>query len=163
MNDLHGLVTRRPAVSVGEGGAKETDKGSVERRVLEDENASLRQKVLILEGSNLRLSRRWVELHARLTELKQQSGIWSEPMGPPRRKHLPKFLGVVIAVGDGAPIAVINIGKEQGVEVGAEFLLFRGTRFVGFLVAEKVHSRKSVCRVFTISTREKVEFGDQVR
>ena len=163
MDALHCLATRRPVAPIGVGGTKETDETSIQLQVLADQNRALRQQVEVLEASNLRLGRKVAELRARLSEVKQQSGVWSEQMGPLPKKLLPKFLGVVIGVGDGAQLAVINIGKEEGVEVGAEFLVFRGTRFVGLLAVEKVRSRQSVCRVFTASAREKVEFGDQVR
>ena len=67
----------------------------------------------------------------------------------------------VTAVDAKRGLVVINAGQHQGVAKGMTFIVFRGDRFVGKIIVDKVFPDVSNCRYGKIM-REDVQVGDSV-
>lgn len=80
--------------------------------------------------------------------------------GPP----VPLVRGSVQAVkADIEPaLVLIDVGKDEEVEEGFRFSVYRGEKFVGKVVVERVERDSAACRVVFASEGESIQAGDSV-
>jgi hypothetical protein len=75
--------------------------------------------------------------------------------------RMPAIDGVVVtaeSAGD-API-LLSVGRDDGVELGYGFSVYRGSKFVGRVVVEHVGSDAAACRVLFLSKGQTIQPGD---
>ncbi|MBI3324744.1 MAG: hypothetical protein HYZ92_05640 [Candidatus Omnitrophica bacterium] len=71
--------------------------------------------------------------------------------------------GQVIVVNREYDFVVINMGRNQGLEVGQEFRLVRGDRVVGRVKVEKLYDELSAASIMPESDRDAIREGDLVK
>jgi hypothetical protein len=59
-------------------------------------------------------------------------------------------------------LLVISVGEEDGVVVGFEFTIYRGSTYVGKMVVEKVYPKQAAGRWIQEKTKDKILPGDSV-
>jgi hypothetical protein len=74
----------------------------------------------------------------------------------------PKIDGTVVGTSDKVNLVVVSAGEEDGVRVGFEFTVYRGSEYVGKLIVEKTFPRQAACRILAEMTRGKITKGDRV-
>jgi hypothetical protein len=67
----------------------------------------------------------------------------------------PKIDGQVLAADEDTKLVVLSVGFEQGVQVGYQFTIFRGNRFIARVIVEKVW--KDACGARIIFSVDKIE------
>jgi len=77
-------------------------------------------------------------------------------------KNVPQINGNVVGVSNRVNLVVISVGEEDGVRVGFEFTIYRGSSYVGKLVVEKVFPRQAAARIILDKTKDRVQAGDKV-
>jgi uncharacterized coiled-coil DUF342 family protein len=109
--------------------------------------------------------RRIVELAKQKSELEWILTRVQEKVGAEILKDVfsaPKIDGAVIGVSNRVNLVVINVGEEDGVRVGYEFTIYRGTSYVAKMVVEKVYPSQAAGRVLIEMQKDKVQQGDRV-
>jgi predicted nucleic acid-binding Zn-ribbon protein len=79
-------------------------------------------------------------------------------------KPVPPINGKVAGVkADVTPaLVVVTVGKDDKVEKGFQFTVYRGAEFVGKVVVEKVNADSSGCRVLFTAPGKVIKAGDDV-
>lgn len=70
--------------------------------------------------------------------------------------------GQLMAVSDQAPIVIISLGSDHGVEKGSQFTVYRGSKFIGRIIVEEVYKEMSAARILREMTVDKMKNGDSV-
>lgn len=70
--------------------------------------------------------------------------------------------GQIMAVSDQAPIVIISLGSDHGVEKGNQFTVYRGSKFIGRVVIEEVYKEMSAARILREMTVDKIRNGDSI-
>lgn len=60
------------------------------------------------------------------------------------------------------PLVVIDVGSDDGVEIGYPLSVFRGRLFVGKLIVERVESGVAACRVHFAAEGQSIQPGDSI-
>lgn len=68
--------------------------------------------------------------------------------------------GVVSASDAKADVHILNVGSKDGVEIGYEFIVYRGDKYVATLVVDSVQANLSSARVKAGSKKSDVQAGD---
>ncbi len=108
------------------------------------------------------LRRRLARAEGALEKLRDR-GVEVDPLLAPKKP--PVIDGVVVAVKeiDGlAPLVLLSVGRDDGVEVGLEFTVFRADTFIGKVVVEKVMPDMAGCRVVFAKEGDAVRASDRV-
>jgi hypothetical protein len=58
------------------------------------------------------------------------------------------------------PLVLLTVGKDDHVEKGFQFAVYRGTSFVGKVVVEKVNADSAGCRVLFMAPGQAIKQGD---
>ncbi|MHC4599412.1 MAG: MreC domain-containing protein [Planctomycetota bacterium] len=134
------------------------DQSVDDRQRLQQQLEDLKVDISNLRQRHVDLAKKKSELEWVLNEVQQRVGIevLKGIFAPP------KIDGAVVGVSSRVNLVVINVGEEDGVRVGFEFTIYRGSSFVGKLVVEKVYPRQAACRVLLDMTKDKVQQGDRV-
>ena len=75
----------------------------------------------------------------------------------------PAGQGQVIVVNREYDFVVVNLGKNQGLEVGQEFQIFRDNQVLGRAKIEKVYDELSAAALLPDSNKDAIREGDSVR
>jgi hypothetical protein len=76
--------------------------------------------------------------------------------------EIPAIAGKVVGVSNRHNLVVINVGEDDGVQIGFQFTVYRRTEYVAKLVVEKVYPNQAAGRIVESSVRDKVLVGDKV-
>jgi hypothetical protein len=125
---------------------------------LRSESRELKAVLEDLKKRHLELARKWAE-HLREHE---RDGGYDHAPPPQETLAIPKIDGRVVGVSQKINLLVISVGEEDGVKVGFEFTIYRGTTYVGKMVVERVYPRQSAGRVIPEKTKDRVQPGDCV-
>jgi hypothetical protein len=79
-------------------------------------------------------------------------------------KPVPPINGTVAGVDTKAQpeLVLINVGKDDKVERGYTFTVYRQSKFVGKIIVEKIMADSAGCRVMLKATGENIQPGDSV-
>lgn len=110
------------------------------------------------------LKQRHVDLAKKKADLEWLLARIQEKIGaiPDEITAMPKIDGRVVGVSSKMNLVVISVGEEDGVRIGFEFTVFRGSSYVGKLVVEKLYPRQAACRIVLEKTKDQVQPGDSV-
>lgn len=70
--------------------------------------------------------------------------------------------GVIQAVSIDVPLVIISVGRNEQVNKGDEFTVFRGSEYIGRVTVEEVYPDASAARIIRDLTKKKIEKGDSV-
>lgn len=70
--------------------------------------------------------------------------------------------GFVTVTSPSLPIVMLSVGKDDGVEVGYQFTVYRGNRFIGRVTVEQVYKDACAGRILSDMTVGKIQKGDKV-
>lgn len=72
--------------------------------------------------------------------------------------------GQIVAISDdnNIPIVMVSIGKDDGVEKGYQFTVYRGSEYIGRVVVEEVYKDMSAARILSNITPGTIRKGDNV-
>ncbi|MCX7703306.1 MAG: hypothetical protein N2234_04295 [Planctomycetota bacterium] len=144
-----------------------------ENHTLKNTNATLMARKNTAENQVVRLSRMKLYLEKSLRDLREEFTkvrreldektmalehlitlgvpVWElVTLSPP-----PKIDGQVLASDEETKLVVLSVGMEQGVKIGYQFTIFRGTRFIARVIVEKVW--KDACGARVIFSVDKIE------
>ena len=79
-------------------------------------------------------------------------------------KPVPPINGKVAGVkADVSPaLVLVTVGKDDKVEKGFQFTVYRGSQFVGKVIVEKVNADSAGCRVLFTAPGQVIKAGDDV-
>jgi len=122
------------------------------------------QEKLELQVSDLERAK--AELETKLLEVSEQPTVElervvvSSPDAP--ATAVSSTSGQVIVVNREYDFIVMNLGKNQGLEIGQEFQIVRGTEVLGRVKVEKVYDELSAAAILPDSKKDAIREGDGV-
>lgn len=144
--------------------------------ILKRQNSILMARKNTAENQTVRLSRIKLYLEKSLRDLRQEFTkvrreldektmviehlitvgvpVWElVTLSPP-----PKIDAQVVAADEETKLVILSAGLDQGVKIGYQFTVFRGTRFIARVIVEKVW--KDVCGARVIFSVDRIERND---
>ena len=109
------------------------------------------------------------DLEAKVSELSEQPTVELEPVvvtnpqGAAAPALAPASNGQVIVVNREYDFIVMNLGRNQGLEIGQEFQIVRGQEVLGRVKVEKIYDELSAAAILPNSKKEAIREGDEVR
>lgn len=70
--------------------------------------------------------------------------------------------GVVLGVSDKVNLVLISVGRKNDVEIGTEFDVIRGDKYISKLVVDKVQDGWAACKELTEFRKDAIQQGDKV-
>jgi len=141
---------------------KEADEAKVAAKTAGDEYTRLRIDLDKLNGD---YSKTLVELH----ELQEKADTMTTQIAAVSRRipdvaltvSAPPIDGVIQAVKNEDKLVVLSVGKDQKVQEGYQFTVYRGDKFVGKVQVIKVYDDLAGARVLYTQDGEAIQVGDQ--
>ena len=141
-------------------GEKETAEAQVARLI--SQKAALEKDLAEVRKDYSDTKQRLLDMQLVMEELERQ-GI---PVGTlvVNHKPVPPINGKVAGVKtDVSPaLVLLTVGKDDKVEKGFQFTVYRGAEFVGKVVVEKVNADSAGCRVLFSAPGKVIKAGDDV-
>lgn len=139
-----------------------------EKKQREDENGTLREanaretaraenaekSLAAAESNNKSINDRLDQVSTRLQAYEKSY----PPLG--NAVTMKAVRGVVSASDAKADVHILNVGSKDGVEIGYEFIIYRGNSYVATLVVDSVQANLSSARVKAGSKKSDVQAGD---
>jgi len=122
---------------------------------LEDNVNNLEVQLELSKRSEQQLRKRHEALDQRVTELDSEINLYRSVYGilpssiTPAQSAAPAIRTHVLAVSDDPdlPLVVLGAGSKDGVKPGYSFMIYRGTEYLGKVVAEKVQEDVTGARI----------------
>jgi DNA repair exonuclease SbcCD ATPase subunit len=136
----------------------ESDRDTIQAKFIETED-----KLVKAEKNLAELEQQYVAMAKDLNYSKTELDFYRKkvpnlkPIGP-----VEPIEGKVLAVSNQYDLVVISVGKKDKVDVGVEFTVYRGNKFIGKVKVEKVDNEWSSAMSLKEFTVEKVQVGDNV-
>jgi hypothetical protein len=141
-------------------GEKETAEAQVARLI--GQKAALEKDLSEVRKDYSDTKQRLLDMQLVMEELERQ-GV---PVGTLVLNHkpVPPINGKVAGIkADVSPaLVLLTVGKDEKVEKGFQFTVYRGAEFVGKVVVEKVNADSAGCRVLFTAPGKVIKAGDDV-
>lgn len=156
--------------------SKDLTQSRSERETLASQLKDLTSERDEMQGKLADLEKAKGELESKVTELSQQPTVELEKVvvgssqGGGGTAASPASVGAT-AVTDGQVVVVnreydfivMNLGKKQGLSVGQEFQVVRGTEVLGKVKVEKIYDELSAAAILPESRKDSIREGDTVK
>ncbi len=155
--------------------SQEFEKVSAERNTLtaelaqlKDEQQRLRAQLGELETAKRDLETKVTELSTHPTVELDKVVVTPESAAPaasaPSMPSAPGGMqGQVVVVNREYDFIVMNLGRNQGLQIGQEFQISRGEEVLGRVKVEKVYDELSAAAILPDSKKDSIREGDQVK
>jgi len=152
--------------------SQEFEKVNAERNTLTTELTQLKdeQQRLRAQLSELETAKR--DLETKVTELSNHPTVELDkvvvtPEGAAPAASAPSapggMQGQVVVVNREYDFIVMNLGRNQGLQIGQEFQVSRGEEVLGRVKVEKVYDELSAAAILPDSKKDSIREGDQVK
>ncbi len=108
------------------------------------------------------LEKQYIQKVKELEEAKGKLSMVPPDAIPAEARAVKAVDGKVLAVSKVMNLLIVNIGKERGVEVGDQFTVYRGDKFVGKIQVEKADKDWSSARMIEDFKRLDPTVGDDI-
>lgn len=108
------------------------------------------------------LEKQYIQKVKELEEAKGKLSMVPPDAIPAEARAVKAVDGKVLAVSKVMNLLIVNVGKERGVEVGDQFTVYRGDKFVGKIQVEKADKDWSSARMIEDFKRMDPSVGDDI-
>lgn len=178
LNDFNGLTARYEALAAG---LVEQRNKNDELQKLVDENRNRKEQAELdrdtIQARLLETEDKLIKAEKSLAALEEQYVVMAKDLNSAKgeldfyHKRVPDIKpgeaivsveGKVLTVSEKVNLVIINVGKKDKVDVGMEFTVYRGDKFIGKIRIEKVESEWSSAMCLQEFMKERVQAGDNV-
>ena len=155
---IDSLQQERSALATSKAAALEAKEAAVRNlaeKELQFENLMAAKQTLEARVEELRNKLRGAQLTAE-TAVSKLGGGADVPMDQPHH------MGQILTVDNGANVAVISLGSEDGVRPGFRYTVSRGNQYVGLIEITDVQARQSAGRSIKNLQKSNIQSGDRV-
>ncbi|MEK7867000.1 MAG: hypothetical protein AAB434_09985 [Planctomycetota bacterium] len=134
-----------------------TAKDAAETKLLDTQS-----RLSSAEKNLVDLEKQYIQKVKELEESKGKLSMVPPDAIPAEARGVKAVDGKVLAVSKVMNLLIVNVGKERGVEVGDQFTVYRGDKFVGKIQVEKADKDWSSARMIEDFKRLDPTVGDDV-